>query len=111
MKAGDMTDKKHILTKTRTVSYFLRLGYVLFHVLSAMFLFYSGFSGKVYKICTANGTWKTEENSSTVWQDKSECEDPGFFKNKVKICFSSNTKTKHSSIHQLTMWFTFNTGR
>lgn len=33
MKASDMTDKKHIQTKTRTVSYFLRLGFVLFHVL------------------------------------------------------------------------------
>ncbi|KAG7325278.1 hypothetical protein KOW79_011594 [Hemibagrus wyckioides] len=49
-----------------------------------------GFSGKVYKICTANGTWKTEENSSTVWQDKSECEDPGFFKNKEDEAFQNS---------------------
>ncbi|GAA6104776.1 glucagon-like peptide 2 receptor isoform X1 [Tachysurus ichikawai] len=46
-----------------------------------------GFSGKVYKICTSNGNWETEENSSTVWQDKSECKDPGFFKNKEDEAF------------------------
>ncbi|MCJ8738373.1 hypothetical protein PDJAM_G00035010 [Pangasius djambal] len=49
-----------------------------------------GFSGNVYKICTANGTWKTEENSSIIWEDKSECEDPGFFKNKEDEAFQNS---------------------
>ncbi|XP_072523789.1 glucagon-like peptide 2 receptor [Salminus brasiliensis] len=40
-----------------------------------------GFSGNVYRICTINGTWKTEDNSSTAWQNQSECEDPNFFQN------------------------------
>lgn len=48
------------------------------------FIFQSGFPGNAYQICTADGTWKTEENSSIIWQDKSECEDPGFFINEVK---------------------------
>ncbi|KAF4085263.1 hypothetical protein AMELA_G00115340 [Ameiurus melas] len=46
-----------------------------------------GFSGNVYTICTANGTWKTEENSSNIWQNRSECEDPGFFKNEEEELF------------------------
>ncbi|TSK14597.1 Glucagon-like peptide 2 receptor [Bagarius yarrelli] len=50
----------------------------------------TGFSGNVYKICTANGTWKTEENSSVVWQDKAECEDPGFFKHKEDEAFQNS---------------------
>ncbi|KAM9462369.1 glucagon-like peptide 2 receptor [Clarias gariepinus] len=48
-----------------------------------------GFSGNVYKICTANGTWKTEENSSIIWQDKSECKDPGFFEYKEDELFQN----------------------
>ncbi|KAK9964999.1 hypothetical protein ABG768_004114 [Culter alburnus] len=34
----------------------------------------------VYKECTVNGTWKTEENSSSVWRNQSECENHSFFK-------------------------------
>ncbi|XP_048027544.1 glucagon-like peptide 2 receptor [Megalobrama amblycephala] len=34
----------------------------------------------VYKECTVNGTWKTEENSSIIWRNQSECENPSFFK-------------------------------
>ncbi|KAI5615406.1 glucagon-like peptide 2 receptor, partial [Silurus asotus] len=49
-----------------------------------------GFSGKVYKVCTANGTWKTEENSSVIWQDQSECADPGFFKNEEDELFQNS---------------------
>ncbi|ROJ44594.1 Glucagon-like peptide 2 receptor [Anabarilius grahami] len=37
----------------------------------------------VYKECTVNGTWKTEENSSSVWRNHSECEDHNFFKPQV----------------------------
>ncbi|XP_076856219.1 glucagon-like peptide 2 receptor [Brachyhypopomus gauderio] len=36
-----------------------------------------GFSGRVYKICTENGTWKKEGNS--VWQNQSECKDVAHF--------------------------------
>ncbi|XP_062859459.1 glucagon-like peptide 2 receptor [Trichomycterus rosablanca] len=46
-----------------------------------------GFSGSVYKICTVNGTWKILENSSTVWQDQSECKDSNFFKNEENELF------------------------
>ncbi|XP_067225960.1 glucagon-like peptide 2 receptor isoform X2 [Chanodichthys erythropterus] len=34
----------------------------------------------VYKECTVNGTWKTEENSSIIWRNQSECENHSFFK-------------------------------
>ncbi|XP_030631615.1 glucagon-like peptide 2 receptor [Chanos chanos] len=33
----------------------------------------------VYRECTINGTWRTEENSTKVWRDLSECEDNKFF--------------------------------
>ncbi|XP_066520022.1 glucagon-like peptide 2 receptor [Hoplias malabaricus] len=46
-----------------------------------------GSSGNVYKICTINGTWKTEENSSAVWQDRSACDDSQFFKNEEDEIF------------------------
>ncbi|KAI4886701.1 hypothetical protein NFI96_021387 [Prochilodus magdalenae] len=44
-------------------------------------------SGNAYKICTINGTWKTKENSSTVWQDRSQCEDFQFFKDEEDKVF------------------------
>uniref|UniRef100_A0A673I6T0 G-protein coupled receptors family 2 profile 1 domain-containing protein n=1 Tax=Sinocyclocheilus rhinocerous TaxID=307959 RepID=A0A673I6T0_9TELE len=39
-----------------------------------------GATGNVYKECTANGTWKPEENSSSLWRNHSECENHSFFK-------------------------------
>ncbi|XP_051523204.1 glucagon-like peptide 2 receptor isoform X2 [Myxocyprinus asiaticus] len=46
-----------------------------------------GNSGHVYKECTMNGTWKTEENSSTEWRNQSECEHPHFFKSEEDEVF------------------------
>ncbi|KAK2876914.1 hypothetical protein QQF64_004245 [Cirrhinus molitorella] len=46
-----------------------------------------GATGNVYKICTVNGTWKTEENSSNVWRNQSECENDHFFKSKEEEVF------------------------
>ncbi|XP_059386100.1 glucagon-like peptide 2 receptor isoform X2 [Carassius carassius] len=39
-----------------------------------------GATGHVYRECTVGGTWRTEENSSTVWRNQSECENHHFFK-------------------------------
>ncbi|XP_056627797.1 glucagon-like peptide 2 receptor [Triplophysa dalaica] len=44
-------------------------------------------TGNVYKECTVNGTWKTEENSSIVWRNQSECENPHFFKSEEEKVF------------------------
>ncbi|XP_026133144.1 glucagon-like peptide 2 receptor [Carassius auratus] len=46
-----------------------------------------GATGNVYKECTVNGTWKTEENSSTIWRNQSECENDSFFKSKEEEVF------------------------
>ncbi|KAI2658814.1 Glucagon-like peptide 2 receptor [Labeo rohita] len=46
-----------------------------------------GATGNVYKECTVNGTWKTEENSSTIWRNQSECEHDYFFKSKEEEMF------------------------
>ncbi|XP_017548612.1 glucagon-like peptide 2 receptor isoform X2 [Pygocentrus nattereri] len=46
-----------------------------------------GSSGNAYRICTINGTWKTQENSSLAWRDESECEDSDFFKNEEDEIF------------------------
>ncbi|XP_067285740.1 glucagon-like peptide 2 receptor [Pseudorasbora parva] len=39
-----------------------------------------GATGNVYKECTVDGTWRTEENSSSIWRNQSECENQYFFK-------------------------------
>ncbi|RXN31270.1 glucagon-like peptide 2 receptor [Labeo rohita] len=54
--------------------------------LKATFPTGTGATGNVYKECTVNGTWKTEENSSTIWRNQSECEHDYFFKSKVIFC-------------------------
>nr|XP_009304634.1 LOW QUALITY PROTEIN: glucagon-like peptide 2 receptor [Danio rerio] len=46
-----------------------------------------GATGNVYKECTVNGTWKTEENSSSVWRNQSECENHYFFKSEEEEVF------------------------
>ncbi|XP_051530389.1 glucagon-like peptide 2 receptor [Myxocyprinus asiaticus] len=46
-----------------------------------------GASGNVYKECTMNGTWKTEENSNNEWRNQSECEHPHFFKSEEDEVF------------------------
>lgn len=46
-----------------------------------------GATGNVYKECTVNGTWKTEENSSTIWRNQSECENHYFFKSEEEEVF------------------------
>uniref|UniRef100_A0A8C1FPT6 Glucagon-like peptide 2 receptor n=1 Tax=Cyprinus carpio carpio TaxID=630221 RepID=A0A8C1FPT6_CYPCA len=46
-----------------------------------------GATGNVYKECTVNGTWRTEENSSTVWRNQSECENHYFFKSEEEEVF------------------------
>jgi len=45
----------------------------------------SGAAGSVYKECMINGAWKTEENSSSVWRNQSECENQYYFKSEVNI--------------------------
>ncbi|XP_077101862.1 glucagon-like peptide 2 receptor isoform X1 [Siphateles boraxobius] len=45
-----------------------------------------GATGNVYKECTVNG-WKTEENSSSVWRNQSECENHYFFKSEEEEVF------------------------
>ncbi|KAJ8413740.1 hypothetical protein AAFF_G00082470 [Aldrovandia affinis] len=43
----------------------------------------TGGSENVYRECTPSGTWRTVENSTDVWRDKSECLNPHFFKPQV----------------------------
>ncbi|KAK7134154.1 hypothetical protein R3I93_017532 [Phoxinus phoxinus] len=46
-----------------------------------------GAAGSVYKECTVDGAWKTEENSSSVWRNQSECENQYFFKSEEEEVF------------------------
>ncbi|XP_058650548.1 glucagon-like peptide 2 receptor [Onychostoma macrolepis] len=46
-----------------------------------------GDTGNLYRECTVNGTWKTEENSSIVWRNQSECENHNFFKSEEEELF------------------------
>ncbi|XP_039509600.1 glucagon-like peptide 2 receptor isoform X4 [Pimephales promelas] len=46
-----------------------------------------GAAGSVYKECMINGAWKTEENSSSVWRNQSECENQYYFKSEEEEVF------------------------
>ncbi|XP_056097406.1 glucagon-like peptide 2 receptor [Rhinichthys klamathensis goyatoka] len=46
-----------------------------------------GAAGSVYKECMITGAWKTEENSSSVWRNQSECENHYFFKSEEEEVF------------------------
>ncbi|XP_006898638.1 PREDICTED: glucagon-like peptide 2 receptor [Elephantulus edwardii] len=41
-------------------------------------------SGRVHRRCLAQGIWQTQENSTNVWQDESECAEDSSFKNTVE---------------------------
>ncbi|XP_004433120.1 PREDICTED: glucagon-like peptide 2 receptor [Ceratotherium simum simum] len=41
-------------------------------------------SGRAYRHCLAWGTWQTQENSTDIWQDDSECSENHSFKQNVE---------------------------
>lgn len=41
-------------------------------------------SRRVHRECLENGKWRLVENSSQPWRDDSECQEPHFFKDKVR---------------------------
>ncbi|XP_010990075.3 glucagon-like peptide 2 receptor [Camelus dromedarius] len=41
-------------------------------------------SGRAYRYCLSRGTWQTQENSTDIWQDDSECSENHSFKQNVE---------------------------
>uniref|UniRef100_A0A8C0H633 Glucagon like peptide 2 receptor n=1 Tax=Chelonoidis abingdonii TaxID=106734 RepID=A0A8C0H633_CHEAB len=44
----------------------------------------SGSAGNVYRVCLDQGIWQTEENSTDIWRDNSECSEKNHFAPQVK---------------------------
>ena len=44
-------------------------------------------SRKVHMECLPNGKWRTEDNTTMVWREKTECEDHHFYKSEV-LCLT-----------------------
>ncbi|KAG5262660.1 hypothetical protein AALO_G00277440 [Alosa alosa] len=52
----------------------------------------SDISRRVYMECLPNGTWRREKNSTTVWREKTECEDHHYYKS------AEDERVRHSHL-------------
>ncbi|EPY86758.1 glucagon-like peptide 2 receptor [Camelus ferus] len=58
-------------------------------------------SGRAYRYCLSRGTWQTQENSTDIWQDDSECSENHSFKQNVSPLSSVEHHALLSSLQLL----------